>query len=324
MSTKKSYLPNLDLLRVIAAYFVLLYHFRWEGDDPLTFVFKYGYLGVYVFFCISGFITPLAMQWSNYSIRDWKKFLISRFFRLYPAFAVIAILEIILYAWGGFMGYSYKFDQITLVQVVSNFTWTAEFFKQDWFVPVFWTLAIEAQFTFVILVIYPLLKHRNELVRVATILALIIPTYFIGRTPTFFTYSAIFAMGIIVFCKHNKSIDIFTYFGLMFVAAFCSAEGISYYWTTPALFTALFITFVPQLHARLIPYFGKFAYSFFLIHITFGGAALFHLRVLPEQWYFQLLRVFLASVVSFFAAWVFYYRVEKPFHEYSRRFKAKK
>lgn len=324
MSTKKSYLPNLDLLRIIAAYFVLLYHFNWRGDDPLSYVFSFGYLAVYAFFCISGFITPLAMQWSSYKITDWRKFLVSRFFRLYPAFAVIAILEIILYAWGGFMGYGYKFDQITLLQVVTNFTWTAGFFDQKWFVPVFWTLAVEAQFTLVILFIYPLLQHKAQLVRVLTILALIIPTYYVGRSPTFFTYSAIFAMGIIVFCRYNKTIDIFTYFGLMFLAAFSSAEGVSYYWTTTAVITALFITFVPQIHARFIAYFGKFAYSFFLIHITFGGAALFHLRFLPETWYFQFLRVFLASIVSFMASWVFYYGVEKPFHEYSRKLKSKK
>ncbi len=219
------------------------------------------------------------------------------------------------------MGYSYKFDQITLLQVVSNFTWTVEFFDQDWFVPVFWTLAIEAQFTFVILFVYPLLKHRNQLIRVATLLALIIPTYFVGRSPTFFTYSSIFAMGMIVYCLYTKKIDIFTYIGLMFLAAFSSAEGVSYYWTTTAVITALLITFTPQIHARFISYFGKFTYSFFLIHITFGAAALFHLRVFPDVWYFQLLRVFLASVVSFLATWVFYYKVEKPFHEYSRKLK---
>ena len=96
MAGNKKYLPNLDFFRVIAAYFVMLYHFRWDGDDMLTQLFSYGYLGVYVFFCISGFITPLSMQWSGYKLSSWKGFLVSRFFRLYPAFAVIAVIEICL------------------------------------------------------------------------------------------------------------------------------------------------------------------------------------------------------------------------------------
>lgn len=39
----KKYLANLDFLRVIAAYFVMLFHFNWEGDDLLSRLFAYGY-----------------------------------------------------------------------------------------------------------------------------------------------------------------------------------------------------------------------------------------------------------------------------------------
>ncbi len=330
-SIKKSYLPNLDLLRIIAAYFVLLFHFRWEGSDGLTYIFSFGYLGVYVFFCISGFITPLAMEWSGYRLRDWKTFLISRFFRLYPAFAVIAVLEIILSGCGGFMGHGYTLDELTAFQLLSNFTWTAEFFQQDWLVPVFWTLAIEAQFTIVILLIHPLLTHRREVVRVLTVLVFIVATYFVGRgsgilsdSASFFSYSAIFSMGMLVYLHYTKRINIVLFVVLLGLAFYSHHKGVSAWHAKVALGTALFVTVVPQIHGRFISYFGKFAYSFFLIHITFGGAAMFHLRFLPSDWYFQLLRVFLASVVSFFAAWVFYYKVEKPCHEFSRRFKSKR
>jgi len=280
---ERKYLPNLDTLRVLAAYFVMLYHFNWDGNDLFSEVFKYGYLGVYVFFCISGFITPLSMQWSDYKLKSWKNFLISRFFRLYPAFAVIAIIEILLYTKGGFMGYSYKLDQFTASQLISNFTWTAEFYEEKWLIPVFWTLAIEAQFIILMLVVYPLIKRSNEAFSVITR-------------------------------------QVLRLMGLDFVAL-ANYYGISDRQTYVALPVALVIAFLPDIHSKIMKYLGKFTYSYFLIHITFGGAACFHMRHFPEEWYFQLLKVLIAGAISFVFSWVFYYKIEKPLHNYSRKFK---
>ncbi len=327
----KRYLANLDFLRVIAAYFVMLFHFNWEGDDPLSRLFAYGYMGVSVFFCISGFITPLAMRWSGYCLRDWRSFLVSRFFRLYPAFAVIALFEIFLYANGSLMGYGYKFDQITFYQFMTNFTWTAELCEQKWFLPVFWTLAIEAQFTLLILFVYPLLNHRYEAIRVLPLVLLIALNYYVGRVntifgegDTIFHYMAVFGMGMSVYLYFIKRIRVVTLVFLLAFAYFSYAKSISSYQALTSLCTACLMLIRPQLDFKIVPYLGKFAYSFFLVHITFGGAASFHMRFFPDEWYFQFLRVLIAGVVSFFAAWVFYYKVELPSHEYARKLKHKK
>ena len=330
----KKYLPNLDFLRVVAAYFVMLYHFNWEGDDLVSSLFSYGYLGVYVFFCISGFISPLAMKWSGYRLKDWKSFLLSRFFRLYPAFAIIALLELFLYTNGSWMGYSYKFDQITWFQLVTNFTWTAELYKEDWLVPVFWTLAIEAQFIIAMLFIYPLLNHKNEWIRLLPIIVFTVTSYFVGRGDTLpsdfawtgdtlLSYGVVFGMGMLVYLHYVKNIRPWVLVLLLALAFFSCARGVSMTWALTSMGTVVFLILMPNLPFRFIPYFGKFAYSFFLIHITFGGAAMFHLRFFPEEWYFQLIRVLIAGVVSFFAAWVFYYKIEKPFHAFARKIKSK-
>ncbi len=321
MAGNKKYLPNLDFFRVIAAYFVMLYHFRWDGDDMLTQVFSYGYLGVYVFFCISGFITPLSMQWSGYKLSSWKGFLVSRFFRLYPAFAVIAVIEIILYTCGGFMGYSYKFDQFTALQLISNFTWTADFFEQEWLVPVFWTLAIEAQFIILMLVVYPLLQLKNEWLRVLPILLIIAVNYQQGRGNTVFSYGCVFAMGMLVYLYYNKKLRLPVFLVCLGIASWTYYERVSYVQTYVALAVALLMAFLPDMKSRVIQYLGKFTYSFFLIHITFGGAARFHMRNFSEVWTSQLLSVLIAGLVAFAFSWVFYYRIEKPLHTYSRKFK---
>jgi len=84
-------IPELDLLRFIAAAGVTLYHYitcfpipgHVQGTvvESLSALTRYGYMGVDLFFMISGFV----ILWSSIN-RDPLGFAISRISRLYPAF----------------------------------------------------------------------------------------------------------------------------------------------------------------------------------------------------------------------------------------------
>ncbi|WP_282506341.1 acyltransferase family protein [Burkholderia cepacia] len=90
---KFSRIPELDLLRFIAAVAVVFYHYAFRGyagDDLTTMhypalepVALYGFLGVHLFFMISGFV--ILMTAGDGSI---KRFIASRASRLLPAFWV--------------------------------------------------------------------------------------------------------------------------------------------------------------------------------------------------------------------------------------------
>jgi peptidoglycan/LPS O-acetylase OafA/YrhL len=71
----------LDGLRGVAAFAVVLYHFRWSNH--LTGPFQNGYLAVDLFFILSGFVI-----YANYSalpdLRSALHFIWLRFFRVYP------------------------------------------------------------------------------------------------------------------------------------------------------------------------------------------------------------------------------------------------
>lgn len=71
----------LDGLRGVAAFAVVLYHFRWPNH--LTGPFQNGYLAVDLFFILSGFVI-----YANYSalpdLRSASHFIWLRFFRVYP------------------------------------------------------------------------------------------------------------------------------------------------------------------------------------------------------------------------------------------------
>jgi peptidoglycan/LPS O-acetylase OafA/YrhL len=87
----KRHLGELDILRFGAALAVLFFHFAFRGAsadglspllyDPLDDIAKYGYLGVDLFFMISGFVIMLSAQSGSVL-----SFTIGRIARLYPAF----------------------------------------------------------------------------------------------------------------------------------------------------------------------------------------------------------------------------------------------
>lgn len=100
MNTNK---PNnrieiLDGFRTIAILSVILFHFfsRYTNSyypygDKYNF-FKYGYLGVYFFFIISGFVISFTLENTQTFIGFWKR----RFIRLYPSMIISSILIFII------------------------------------------------------------------------------------------------------------------------------------------------------------------------------------------------------------------------------------
>jgi peptidoglycan/LPS O-acetylase OafA/YrhL len=88
--TEKKRIYQIDLFRFLAAIAVVLFHYMFRGyvqDDMLInfntigSFFKYGYLGVNLFFIISGFVISLSIKHNSLI-----KFIISRFTRLYPIY----------------------------------------------------------------------------------------------------------------------------------------------------------------------------------------------------------------------------------------------
>ena len=106
--TPRPRLRELDLLRFIAALAVLLYHYTgstggpWDGHNarelfaPVSLATQFGYLGVELFFLISGFVI-LMSAWG----RTMAEFTISRIIRLYPAYWFAVLLTAALYLTTG-------------------------------------------------------------------------------------------------------------------------------------------------------------------------------------------------------------------------------
>lgn len=330
MPQEKTRFSNLDALRILAALGVCLFHFNWYDDSAISWLFVFGYLGVNVFFCISGYITPLVLMWSKFTYRDSGRFLLSRFFRLYPAFAIIALIEIIFYACGNpLFGYGQHLEDITWSRTLANYLLYADFVGERWYVAVFWTLGVEAQFVVAILLCFPLLVHSKSAVRIGVVLLWALAPLTVDKGPTILSYTALYAMGMAVFLRHHKSLPTWIFGILLACACYGHYAAVSPRAAWTALGTALIVAYVPQLTVKWtgylkIDYLGKLSYSFFLIHITFGGAVMAHTKMFPATWPYQLPAVILATLFSAFAAAMFHRWIENPCHQYARRLKSAK
>lgn len=75
---------NLEALRGICALIVVLYHIEYESPITLNFVVRHGWIFVDFFFVLSGFVIVLVHMRAATGAAAARRFLIRRFFRLYP------------------------------------------------------------------------------------------------------------------------------------------------------------------------------------------------------------------------------------------------
>ena len=147
MSSKAPREGFLDALRFFAALSVVLFHYGFRGYAQggfLTLSFpelspaaRYGYLGVQLFFMISGYV----ILWSING-RTASQFAVHRFIRLYPTFWLcVAITLMVEHAT-----HAAAFFYPDHLAVALNFTMVPSWFGYGAIDGVYWTLAIELQF----------------------------------------------------------------------------------------------------------------------------------------------------------------------------------
>ena len=324
MKSQKQHLAILDILRAVAALSVCLFHFNRRGDEVLSKALNWGHYGVEIFFVISGFIIPLAMYWSRFQYRDTKHFLIRRGIRLYPAFAMVALFHLAFATYGfPLLDYDGGSPDLTWSRALANFTLSCDLVGESWYLPIFWTLAIEAQYYMCIVATFPLLISQNKWVLTGALLLWIIPPYFVGYGETIFTWTAFFAMGILAFLKKEKLIGGKTFFMLLVLAAYSHQASRNVTSTSIGVATALVILYAPQIRWKLMEKMGVVSYSLYLLHLIFGSAALILLRQLPESIQSAPVNIAMATMVSIGAAFLFYRYLELPFHNYARSFKTR-
>ncbi len=127
----------LDIIRFGAALAVVLYHYTARSESAafpnLSIVTQFGYLGVPIFFIISGFVIALSAH-----SRTPIEFAISRFVRLYPAYWIgVTVTTVIVLVFG---------REVHLLQYIANLTMLNDYLGYANIDGVYWTLQAELKF----------------------------------------------------------------------------------------------------------------------------------------------------------------------------------
>jgi peptidoglycan/LPS O-acetylase OafA/YrhL len=150
---RQNRLSHIDAMRGLAALAVTLFHNVAYFLKPITSgsawfwkfqtdYFDLGKFAVVIFFAISGGVIPFSLSGGKSS--PIKRFLVSRFMRLYPAYWV-AVLAGFVFVWDG---------PVTAKLAIGNISMLQSFFNIPNVIEVFWTLQIELIFYGACLVLF--------------------------------------------------------------------------------------------------------------------------------------------------------------------------
>ena len=327
----------LDPLRGLAACAVTLYHFTCGGDwltqsqgasAWLRLIGSQGWLGVHVFFVISGFVLPYAMWVGQYRLRNYGIFLLKRILRLEPPYLFALVLTVgllvLLQYVPGFRGPPFVLDWKCFLL---HFGYLNLFFGYDWYNPVFWTLAIEFQFYLLIALVFPLVVHRQLWVRVALLLGLGLLQFVQVPERFVLPYLGLFALGIVTAQRQIGLISGAAYLALVTILGAATAASLGPAQASVGLATAAIIAatrhvkleslLVRLFNWRPLVWLGLVSYSLYLIHVPIGGRIVNfgsrYVTVFPGH----LLVLGIAFCVTFLTAGLMYALVEKPSRRWS-------
>lgn len=346
---------EIDGLRFMAILPVLIQHFteRFERNTPInftplpydgfvSFVAARGFLGVYIFFVISGFV--LALPFAAHKFQNKKKVNIPNYFlrrvtRLEPPYVIWMTVFFLLFVFHKHVPFlSY------LPHYLANITYTHALIYKEWspFNPPTWTLEIEIQFyllaPFLSMLFFKIKdKYYRRIVNVSIIIILVlVQQYFqFFKPPYNFTilgHLQYFLIGFIladIYLNDWSDVKRGTVFDFTGIIALCS---LIYFWSWDyellnrvMVLISLFVFFVSVFKGNYLNRFvcnrwimaiGGMCYTIYLIHLPFAEfLIIFTKNIQITNLYIvnllTQLAIFIPVIVSLSA--IFYVLFEKPF-----------
>lgn len=171
------YRKDLQIIRAIAVIIVVLYHLE------LSF-FKFGFLGVDIFFVLSGFL--MAQLYERYSL---KQFILKRLVRLMPAYLIVIIVTVIV---STFIVLPHEYKQLveqswsSFFLFPNIFYWEMNsYFSKSDFKPLLhlWSLGIELQFYLIFPLLFFFIKKNIKILCIFIIISIMMSFIILNISP---------------------------------------------------------------------------------------------------------------------------------------------
>lgn len=318
-------LGTIDALRGIAALAVSWFHFtcghpRFLEPGLLKNTGCYGWLGVEVFFVISGFVIPYALSRGGYRLGDYGRFLLKRIVRLDPPYlASLAITIALLYVSAAMPGYRGAPVSVSVTQVALHLGYLNVLFGYPWLNPVYWTLAIELQYYLLVGLTFPILASPSAIVRASAAAAMLGLALLLPLDPYIPHWLPLFLLGILVFQLKEGRIGGGAFLAWTGVTAAVVVVTHGVLVAAVVVATALVIAFARLGAVGPLGFLGSVSYSLYLLHVPIGGRVINLGERLAHSTLTRIPFLAGAVAVSLLAAWVLARLVERPAQQWSSR-----
>jgi len=329
---------EIEFLRALSVLFVVFFHFD-------LFKFKGGFIGVDIFFVISGYlITSIILKSKNFNLLE---FYLKRIRRIFPIILLTVLISLII---GGIILSPIHFSRLINSSLFSIFGASNLFFfseagyfdHEKLFKPLLhtWSLAVEIQFYLIwpllILVIQKLIKSNYIFFFILIfIFSILLSTLYSPRTNSFFYFTGFrlyeFAIGSVLFFlmptkKPDKSIIYFIFglflifFSILYFDSEFNFPGA--YALIPCLGASLIIyskfsstkKFGEILKCNLFKFLGTTSYTIYMLHWPF--LIFYSYQRMGSVSYLE--KIILISFVLLSSTLVYKY-FEQPFRYYKKK-----
>jgi peptidoglycan/LPS O-acetylase OafA/YrhL len=291
----------IDGLRGIAAMAVVFYHFheaitrstdRWL-PEALDVVFRRGYLGVDIFFVISGFVIAYSIRNGDFTPNYLFRFWLRRSIRLDPPYWLTIAVEIALIVICLALIPSLRTPIPSARDVVAHLFYAQNILGYKNVLPIFWTLCYEVQFyMFVVglMVVWQSVRGSLSAFWIRALPPVALTALFVASLILRYTTAELPVPGIALDRWFQFFLGVLVWWHM---AGKVSAKPLALAWTATIVFIVLTrqpaaeqlvgivasaVVFVAAkrdqlgswLAARPIQFLGKISYSLYLLHLPIG------------------------------------------------------
>jgi peptidoglycan/LPS O-acetylase OafA/YrhL len=327
----------VDALRGIAALLVVLHHLK-VGDrvnnflsitpDFVVFMFDFGYLGVYVFFVLSGFVIAHSLDAKEMTKATFSWFALKRCIRLDPPYWAAILLTIIYSVASTYVLPGKTAPEYSVGQIFAHAFYLQDILRYQPISPIFWTLCLEIQFYLVYAFIVATVKNTPIVLTALCVFSLLWP---LGLGPAipkglFLEYWYAFLAGVAVYWawRHQG----FLYRGIAFLGVLWSAGVLRQEpavlvsaLTAALLLAACYAAWIQSgLNWRWLQFLGLISYSLYLTHnMSIGATFRLGEKVIGSPSIVAELGLLVTAMfVSIGTATIFWWLIERPSTDLSK------
>jgi peptidoglycan/LPS O-acetylase OafA/YrhL len=318
---------TIDLLRFFASGWVVLFHLNQQTFNTHNSYLSFsalGFLGVPIFFVISGYCIGIASQHSVSSF----DFIVKRFFRIFPAywfslFVTVFCIGVRIIVHGA--------NDVTVFPrsgggiLATFFILTSPFSKVTTINWVYWSLTIEI--FFYLITAFSIIK-KGSLFCIVIMVFMALLTFIPGIDDTpglfFLKHWSPFGMGIALFQMHiNRGRNFYFFTGLLILNMTSLFLNHVAFYNIVSIITLGMITisiYIRDLPPNYFSKLGDFSYTVYLIHVPIGVylICLLKTRFIVERPVLDIFFDVSVLILMNYIAHFIYYWVELPAINYGK------